>query len=179
MEEDTRGYCVPQELLAVLSDERLISAQPVSMCKPPNQIEPAATFTAFLIAVLVGAKRSGRQSPGTDCHAARHSRSWTGSSLLDGLEDSSRIVKVNEHDGFPPCSHAKVERESQLEGVLEAPHRAPPARADRTHCEKPGLIVDVLVRVQYISNPVQIRARNLFERCGRLLRYLPTVRGER
>jgi hypothetical protein len=53
------------------------------MCKPPNQIEPAATFTAFLIAVLVGAKRSGRQSPRTDCHAARRSRSSIGSSLLD------------------------------------------------------------------------------------------------
>jgi len=89
MEEGTRDYCVPREVLAVLSDERLILretrraltpfggvvvfaaylrkvgfVEKLRRCMPicwrsPNQIEPAATFTAFLIAVLAGAKRFG------------------------------------------------------------------------------------------------------------------------
>src|SRR5436190_3926802 len=87
MEEDTRDYCVPREALTLLSDERLILretgravtpfggvaffvaylrkvgfVEKLRQCMPicwrsPNQIEPAATFTAFLMAVLVGAKR--------------------------------------------------------------------------------------------------------------------------
>ena len=82
-----RGLCVPREALVLLSDERLILReteravtpfggiavffaylrkigfveklrQHMPICwRSPNQIEPAATFTAFLIAVLVGAKR--------------------------------------------------------------------------------------------------------------------------
>jgi hypothetical protein len=87
MEEDTRDCSVPREVLALLSEERLILretgravtpfggvavfvaylrkvgfVEKLRQCMPicwrsPNQIEPAATFTAFLIAVLVGAKR--------------------------------------------------------------------------------------------------------------------------
>src|SRR4051795_7533862 len=87
MEEDTRDDSVPREVQALLSEERLILretgravtpfggvavfvaylrkvgfVEKLRQCMPicwrsPNQIEPAATFTAFLIAVLVGAKR--------------------------------------------------------------------------------------------------------------------------
>src|SRR3954471_9781853 len=87
MEKDTRDYSVPREVQALLSEERLILretgraitpfggvavfvaylhkvgfGEKLRQCMPicwrsPNQIEPAATFTAFLIAVLVGAKR--------------------------------------------------------------------------------------------------------------------------
>src|SRR3982751_1413476 len=87
MEKDTRDYCVPREAVTLLSEERLILretkraimpfggvavfvaylhkvgfGEKLRQCMPicwrsPNQIEPAATFTAFLIAVLVGAKR--------------------------------------------------------------------------------------------------------------------------
>jgi len=87
MEEETGDDCVPREALALLSDERLILretgravtpfggvtvlvaylrkvgfVEKLRQCMPicwrsPNQIEPAATFTAFLMAVLVGAKR--------------------------------------------------------------------------------------------------------------------------
>src|SRR6059058_1949277 len=87
MEEDTRDCSIPREVLALLSEERLILretgravtpfggvavfvaylrkvgfVEKLRQCMPicrrsPNQIEPAATFTAFLIAVLVGAKR--------------------------------------------------------------------------------------------------------------------------
>src|SRR5947199_7944370 len=87
MEEDTRDCSVPREVMALLSEERLILretgravtpfggvavfvaylrkvgfVEKLRQCMPicwrsPNQIEPAATFTAFLIAVLVGAKR--------------------------------------------------------------------------------------------------------------------------
>src|SRR3954463_14765305 len=87
MEKDTRDYSVPREVQALLSEERLILRETKRAITPfggvavfvaylhkigfieklresmpicwrsPNQIEPAATFTAFLIAVLVGAKR--------------------------------------------------------------------------------------------------------------------------
>src|SRR5439155_13485404 len=87
MEEDTRDCSVPREVLALLSEERLILretklaitpfggvavfvaylhkvgfVEKLRQCMPicwrsPNQIEPAATFTAFLMAVLVGARR--------------------------------------------------------------------------------------------------------------------------
>src|SRR5438309_6932857 len=87
MEEETGDDCVPREALALLSDKGLILretgravtpfggvtvfvaylrkvnfVEKLRQCMPicwrsPNQIEPAATFTAFLIAVLVGAKR--------------------------------------------------------------------------------------------------------------------------
>src|SRR5436190_18862361 len=87
MEEDTRDYCVPREALTLLSDKGLILretgravtpfggvavfvaylrkvnfVEKLRQCMPicwrsPNQIEPAATFSAFLMAVLVGARR--------------------------------------------------------------------------------------------------------------------------
>jgi hypothetical protein len=86
MEEDTRDYSVPREVQAFFSEERLLRetgravtpfggvtvfvaylrkvgfVEKLRECMPIcwrslNQIEPAATFTAFLIAVLVGAKR--------------------------------------------------------------------------------------------------------------------------
>jgi hypothetical protein len=87
MEKHARDCCVPREGLVLLSNERLILRETSRAVTPfggvavfvaylrkvglveklrqympicwrsPNQIEPAATFTAFLIAVLVGAKR--------------------------------------------------------------------------------------------------------------------------
>src|SRR3954468_1642995 len=87
MEEDTRDCSVPREVLALLSEERLILretgravtpfggvavfvaylhkvafVEKLRECMPicwrsPNQIEPAVTLTAFLMSVLVGAKR--------------------------------------------------------------------------------------------------------------------------
>src|SRR3954463_12036819 len=86
MEKDTRDYCVRREAVTLLSEGRLILretkraitpfggvavfvaylhkvgfGEKLRPCMPicwrsPNQIEPAATFTAFLIAVLVGRK---------------------------------------------------------------------------------------------------------------------------
>ena len=87
MGNENGDICVPRETLALLSDERLILretgravtpfggvtvfaaylrkvafVQKVRQCMPicwrsPNHIDPTVTFTAFLIAVLVGAKR--------------------------------------------------------------------------------------------------------------------------
>src|SRR3954454_22438837 len=87
MEKHARDCCVPREGLVLLSNQRLILretsravtpfggvavfvaylrkvnfVEKLRQCMPicwrsPNQIEPAATFTAFLMAVLVGAKR--------------------------------------------------------------------------------------------------------------------------
>src|SRR6476620_5830790 len=87
MDKDKGDVCVPREALVLLTDERLILRETSRAVTPfggvavlvaylgkigfveklrasmpicwrsPNQIEPAATFTAFLIAVLVGAKR--------------------------------------------------------------------------------------------------------------------------
>lgn len=87
MGQESGDICVPREALALLSDERLILretgravtpfggvaifvaylrkvefVEKVRQCMPirwrsPNQIEPAATFIAFLMAVLVGARR--------------------------------------------------------------------------------------------------------------------------
>lgn len=87
MGQESGDLCVPREALALLSDERLIQretsravtpfggvavfvaylrkvefVEKVRQCMPicwrsPNQIEPAATFIAFLMAVLVGARR--------------------------------------------------------------------------------------------------------------------------
>jgi Transposase DDE domain group 1 len=87
MDNDSGDICVPREALVLLSDERLILRETERAVTPfggvavfvaylrkiafveklresmpicwrsPNQIEPAATFTAFLIAVLMGAKR--------------------------------------------------------------------------------------------------------------------------
>jgi len=87
MDKDDRDICVPRETLALLSDERLILRetgravtpfggvavfvaylrkiefvekvrQHMPICwRSPNRIDPTVTFTAFLIAVLVGAKR--------------------------------------------------------------------------------------------------------------------------
>ncbi len=87
MDKDNGDVCVPREALVLLTDERLILRETSRAVTPfggvavfiaylrkigfvqklresmpicwrsRNQIEPAATFTAFLIAVLVGAKR--------------------------------------------------------------------------------------------------------------------------
>jgi DDE family transposase len=87
MEEPTQDICVPREAYALLSDERLILRETGRAVTPfggvavfvaylrkiglvetvrqympirwksPNQIDPTTTFTAFLIAVLLGAKR--------------------------------------------------------------------------------------------------------------------------
>src|SRR3954468_1344648 len=87
MDKENRDICVPREMVALLSDERLILretgqavtpfggvavfvaylrqvafVEKVRQCMPicwrsPNQIDPTVTFTAFLISVLVGAKR--------------------------------------------------------------------------------------------------------------------------
>lgn len=87
MGQESGDICVPREALALLSDERLILRETsravtpfggvavfvaylrkvefvkkVRQCMPihwrsPNQIDPTTTFTAFLMAVLVGAKR--------------------------------------------------------------------------------------------------------------------------
>src|ERR1700719_1444401 len=87
MDKDSGDICVPREAFALLSNERLILretsravtpfggvavfiaylrkvefVEKVRQCMPirwrsPNQIDPSVTFTAFLMAVLVGAKR--------------------------------------------------------------------------------------------------------------------------
>ena len=87
MDKKSRDICVPREGLALLSDERLILRetgravtpfggvavfaaylrkiafvetvrQYMPICwRSPNRTDPTGTFTAFLIAVLVGAKR--------------------------------------------------------------------------------------------------------------------------
>jgi hypothetical protein len=87
MEEPTQDICVPREAYALLSDERVILRQTERAVTPfggvavfvaylrkigfvetvrqhmpihwksPNQIDPTTTFTAFLMAVLLGAKR--------------------------------------------------------------------------------------------------------------------------
>lgn len=87
MEPNERDKSVPNEIQALLSDERLILRETQRSVTPfggvavfiaylrkidlagkvdehmpvrwrsPNQIDPAATFTSFLIAVLLGAKR--------------------------------------------------------------------------------------------------------------------------
>src|SRR5438270_4939412 len=87
MDKESGDICVPREMVALLSDERLILretgravtpfggvavfvaylrqvafVEKVRQCMPicwrsPNQIDPSVTFTAFLMAVLVGAKR--------------------------------------------------------------------------------------------------------------------------
>jgi Transposase DDE domain group 1 len=87
MEEPTQDICVPREAYALLSDERVILRETGRAVTPfggvavfvaylrkiglvetvrqhmpirwksPNQIDPTTTFTAFLIAVLLGAKR--------------------------------------------------------------------------------------------------------------------------
>jgi hypothetical protein len=107
MEEDTRDHCVPREALALLSNERLILwetrravtpfggvavfvtylrkvgfVEKLRQCMPicwrsPNQIESAATFTAFLIAVLVGARRFAH------ANWLRGDRVWPGKSNLE------------------------------------------------------------------------------------------------
>jgi hypothetical protein len=92
MESDAADKPVPREIDALLSDERLILRQTQRAVTPfggiavfisfldkigfvaavrqhmpirwrsPNQIEPAATFTAFLVSVLVGARRFAHAS---------------------------------------------------------------------------------------------------------------------
>src|SRR4051812_21005471 len=87
MDQESGDICVPRDALALLSDERLILretgravtpfggvavfvaylhkvafVEKLRECMPicwrsPNQIEPAVTLTAFLMSVLVGAKR--------------------------------------------------------------------------------------------------------------------------
>jgi hypothetical protein len=87
MNKENRDTCVPREALTLFSNERLILRETsravtpfggvavfvaylrkiafiekVQQCMPvqwrsPNQIDPTITFTAFLISVLVGAKR--------------------------------------------------------------------------------------------------------------------------
>src|SRR5947209_957306 len=87
MDKESGDICVPREMVALLSDERLILretgravtpfggvavfvaylrqvafVEKVRQCMPicwrsPNQIDPTVTFTAFLISVLLGAKR--------------------------------------------------------------------------------------------------------------------------
>lgn len=87
MEEPTQDSCVPREAYALLSDERLTLRETRRAVTPfggvavfvaylrkidfvetvrqhmpirwksPNQIDPTTTFTAFLMAVLLGAKR--------------------------------------------------------------------------------------------------------------------------
>src|SRR3954452_17348643 len=87
MDKESGDICVPREMVALLSDERLILretgravtpfggvavfvaylpqvafVEKVRQCMPicwrsPNQIDPTVTFTAFLISVLVGARR--------------------------------------------------------------------------------------------------------------------------
>ena len=87
MEPNERDQSVPSEILALLSDERLILRETQRAVTPfggaavfiaylrkvdlagkvrehmpvcwrsPNQIDPTATFTSFLVAVLLGAKR--------------------------------------------------------------------------------------------------------------------------
>src|SRR5438270_14043842 len=86
MDKESGDICVPREMVALLSDKGLILretgravtpfggvtvfvaylrqvnfVEKLRQCMPicwrsPNQIEPAATVTAFLMAVLVGAK---------------------------------------------------------------------------------------------------------------------------
>ncbi len=92
MESEATDKPVPREIDALLSDERLILRQTQRAVTPfggiavfisfldkigfvaavrqhmpirwrsPNQIEPAATFTAFLVSVLVGARRFAHAS---------------------------------------------------------------------------------------------------------------------
>src|ERR1700751_4090921 len=87
MDQEGGDICIRREALALLSDEGLVRretsravtpfggvavfiaylrkvefVEKVRQCMPicwrsPNQIDPTATFTAFLVAVLVGAKR--------------------------------------------------------------------------------------------------------------------------
>jgi hypothetical protein len=95
MEPNERDKSVPNEIQALLSDERLILRETQRSVTPfggvavfiaylrkidlagkvdehmpvrwrsPNQIDPAATFTSFLIAVLLGAKRFAISSGGS------------------------------------------------------------------------------------------------------------------
>jgi hypothetical protein len=92
MESNATDKSVPREIMALLSDERLILRQTqravtpfggiavfisflnkigfpaalrqhMSICwKSPNHIDPSSTYTAFLIAVLVGARRFAHAS---------------------------------------------------------------------------------------------------------------------
>ncbi|HEX3879937.1 MAG TPA: hypothetical protein VHW24_23300 [Bryobacteraceae bacterium] len=131
MEANATDKPVPRKIIALLSDERLILRetqravtpfggiavfisflgkigfaeavrQHMPICwKSPNHIEPTATFTAFLISVLAGARRFAHTTPlrgdhalhallAMDCfpHLRRHPRSsWppTGDSPIAEL----------------------------------------------------------------------------------------------